>query len=195
MWPGRWRKWSFPFIAASLLIVACGDDPPDPEIQQAQTAIDAARAADASTYAHDDLTAAEQALAAARKAVTDRDYRLALTNALESRERAQAAAKDAGERKAAARQDVERTMRTVTGAVAQTRARLKTAEGARGASRLAAAKRAVDDADRAVQEARTAFDANDYSAAKAALDTANARLAVATRDVEPPAKPPGRARR
>src|SRR5262249_28300596 len=47
MWSGRWRRWCFPCIAACLFIVACGDDPPDREIQQAQTAIDAARAADA----------------------------------------------------------------------------------------------------------------------------------------------------
>ena len=73
---------------------ACGD-PPDKEMQQAQGAIDAARAAGADQYARDEFTAAEDALKRAHEAVDQRDYRQALNNALDARERAQTAAKEA----------------------------------------------------------------------------------------------------
>jgi Domain of unknown function (DUF4398) len=191
MFPGRARCGGLPFIiAASLIIVACGDDPPDREIQQAQSTIDAARSAGASEYAQTDLAAAEQALATARTAVGQRDYRLALTNALESRERAQAATKEAADKKIVARRDSDRALKETAAALAKMRGRLKTAETARLSKRvLASLRRTVDDADRAVQEARAAFDASDYPAVRTALDAANGHLAEATRDLETPARP------
>src|SRR6185436_8216588 len=91
------------FLVASLLTVACGDNPPQIEMQQAQSAIDAARTAGADEYAHDELAAAEGALVRARTAVEERDYRLALNNSLDSRERAQTAGAQAASQKAAAR--------------------------------------------------------------------------------------------
>ncbi|PYQ81492.1 MAG: hypothetical protein DMG01_03845 [Acidobacteria bacterium] len=68
-------------IVAAVTAAACGD-PPDKEIQQAQGAIDAAKAAGADLYARDELAAAEKAVKDANTAVNDRDYRLALNNAL-----------------------------------------------------------------------------------------------------------------
>ena len=78
-------------------LVACGE-PPDKEMHQAQGAIDAARAAGADTYAPDEFKAAVDALARAQDAVAQRDYRLALNNALDSRERAQNAARMGADR-------------------------------------------------------------------------------------------------
>ena len=72
--------------------MACGGEPPDKEMQQAQGAIDAARAAGADQYAHEEFAAAQEALTHANEAVEQRDYRLALNHALDSRERAQNAA-------------------------------------------------------------------------------------------------------
>ena len=185
-----------PFIAASIVAVACGDDAPDREIQQAQSAIDAAKTAGADEYAHDDVTAAEKALANAREAVGQRDYRLALTNALESRERAQTAAKEAADQRAVARTNTERTLRDTNTALARARGRLKTAENARiPAQALASPRQAVNDADRAVQEARAAFNAGDYGAAQRTLGAANTRLAAAIRDLDTPARLPARRRR
>src|SRR4051812_29536358 len=74
-------------VAWSLLFVwGCSGDPPDTEIRRAQTAIDQARAAGAERYARDEFVAAEDSLKQAHDAVTDRDYRLALTRALDSRD-------------------------------------------------------------------------------------------------------------
>src|SRR4030088_2953978 len=82
-------------IAVSILSTACRGDPPEKEMQQAQGAIDAARAAGADQYAREEFTAAEEALKHAREAVDQRDYRAALNAALDARERAQTAAKEA----------------------------------------------------------------------------------------------------
>jgi hypothetical protein len=192
----RRRGLALLLFTSTLLIAACGYGPPEKEIQQAQEAIVAARAAGADDYAHDELAAAEKALANARDAVSERDYRQALSNAVDSRERAQTAMTDAAAQKALTRAETERMLRATTAALAQAKARPKTTETSRGSSpALASLRLAIDAADRAVQEARTAFDRSDYLAAKRTLDAANARLAAATRDLEPPSASPSRRRR
>jgi len=119
-----------PRLAVSCLVacvvaltVGCGD-PPSKELHQAQGAIDAARAAGADSYATDEFSAAVDALARAEAAVAQRDYRLALSQALDSRERAQNAAKLAASQKAAVRSDAERLLAELTSAAALASARL-----------------------------------------------------------------------
>ena len=118
-------------------------------MQQAQSAIDAARAAGADEYAHDELAAAEGALARARTAVGQRDYRLALNNSLDSRERAQTAATQAASQKAAARADAERALEAAAATLAEAQARLKAAQTSGApARRLAAARRSIAAGDK-----------------------------------------------
>lgn len=149
-------------VVAALAGAACGT-PPDKEIQQAQGAIDAARSAGADQYAHDEFAAAEDALKRAHDAVTDRDYRLALNNALDARERAQNAIKEATDKKAAARATAERQLLDTMTALNDARAKLRAAETARAAPRvLAAARREIAASEDAVQKARAAFDGGDY---------------------------------
>src|SRR5262245_39537328 len=104
--PSLRRALSALAVLASLIAAACGS-PPDKELQQAQTAIDAARAAGADRFAAEEFSAAQAALGRANDAVAQRDYRLALSNALDARERAQTAAKDATGRMAAAKRAAE----------------------------------------------------------------------------------------
>jgi hypothetical protein len=154
-------------------------------MQQAQGAIDAARAAGADDYAHDEFMAAEGALKRAREAVEQRDYRLALNNALDSRERAQNAAKEAADQKTAARDEAQRALAAASTALAQTKAKLKAAEAARVAVRnLSDARRIVADGDKAVQEARASFDQGNYRAVTSAMTGSTARLAAADRDLD-----------
>src|SRR5689334_25094584 len=96
-------------VVAAIAGAACGD-PPDKEIQQAQGAIDAARAAGADQYARDEFTAALDALKRSHDAVEQRDYRQALNAALDARERAQTAAKQAVDAKATARADADKAL-------------------------------------------------------------------------------------
>src|ERR1041384_1104727 len=84
-------------IVAAVLMAGCGD-PPNKEMDQAQGAIDAARAAGADRYAATEYTAATDALKRAQDAVAQRDYRQALNEALDSREHAQNAAREAVQR-------------------------------------------------------------------------------------------------
>lgn len=176
--------------------LACGGDPPDKEMQQAQGAIDAARAAGADQYAREEFTAAQEALAHANEAVKDRDYRLALNYALDSRERAQNAAAMAADGKAKARVDADRAITAATAAVGDLAAKVKAAEAGRASSRaLAAARQALADSERGLQEARAAFDKGDYVTARTAAAAINAPAAAAIRNLESPPATPSRRRR
>jgi chromosome segregation protein len=182
-------------LVAALTTAACGD-PPDREIQQAQGAIDAAKAAGADLYARDELAAAEKALKDANSAVNDRDYRLALNNALDAREHAQTAAKQAADGKAAARSDADRLLRDAEAALADARTRLKAAEGARVPNRtLNDARRLIADGDAAVQKARAAFDQADYNAVGDIIAGTTTRLLATARDLETAATSGTRRRR
>jgi hypothetical protein len=110
-------------LVAVLVTISCAE-PPHKEMDQAQGAIDAARAAGAEQYAATEYTAATQALKQANDAVTERDYRLALNYALESREQAQNAARTAADTRAKLRGDVERSIAEAKALIAQAHARL-----------------------------------------------------------------------
>ena len=93
-------------------------------MQQAQIAIDAAIAADADQYAPTEMTAARDALKRAQEAVAARDYRLALNDALDGRDRAEAAARTASARKAEAQAGAERAIAAASAALAAAQAAL-----------------------------------------------------------------------
>ena len=167
---------SLAWLAAALLVSACAE-PPNKEMDQAQGAIDAARAAGAERYAAEEYTAATTALQQSHDAVAQRDYRLALNHALESRERAQNAAREAAETHARIRGEVERTMAEVAALLAQANGRLAAAEKARvprRALREAEATLAQVNAD--VQKAGAAMKADDYGAAQPALTGVKERI-------------------
>ena len=111
-------------LVAVLVAISCAE-PPHKEMDQAQGAIDAARAAGAEQYAATEYAAATQALKQANDAVTGRDYRLALNYALESREQAQNAARTAADTRAKLRGDVERSIAEAKALITQARARLE----------------------------------------------------------------------
>lgn len=163
-------------LLALVLLTACGT-PPHKEMDQAQGAIDTARAAGADRYAADEYKAAVDALRLANEAVDQRDYRLALNHALESREQAQNSARTAAASRARVRADVERANIEITTMLAQAQGRLTTAEKNRAARRAVVdARRAIDQARGDVQKAGAATQAEDYVAAQNALSTAKARL-------------------
>jgi hypothetical protein len=182
-------------LALSLTVASCGQ-PPDKEMQQAQGAIDAARAAGAEQYARDEFAAAQAALKRSQDAVAVRDYRLALNHALDSRERAQNAAKQAADGMAIARVEADRAIAAAAALVASAQTMLKGAEGRRAPARtLATARAAIARADRRVQEARAAFEKNDYAAVTTATTAATQELQVATKTLQPTQAPASRRRR
>jgi len=173
--------------------VACSE-PPNKEMNLAQGAIEAARAAGAERFATAELAAAIDTLKRSNEAAADSDYRQALNYALDSFERAQNAAKLAVEGRANARGEAER-------AVAQVATLLATAETRIKASPLPARSRnapqqTIDSAGKALQEARTALQKEDYLAVGGALEGVAAGLQAALTQIDtPPAAAPARRKR
>src|SRR5215467_11253655 len=162
-------------LTIGLTTTGCGDDPPTKELQQAQQAIDEARASGAARYSTEEFTAAEDAIKRAQAAVTGRDYRQALNDALDARDRAQNASKDTVDKKAKAKVDADRALHDAALEIVDARAKLRAAETAHRvpARTLVPVRRDITDAETHVQEARTAFDSGDYLSA---LQTLNASM-------------------
>lgn len=163
-------------VCAAIGAMACGD-PPTREMDQAQGAIDAARAAGADRYAVEEYQAAVTALKNAQEAVTQRDYRLALNHALDSRERAQAAARQAADQQAAQRSGAERRLSEVTAMLALANQRLIAAEAARVPRRSLLPPRAgILSAETSLQEAGTKITSGDYAESQQHLAQAAEQL-------------------
>jgi hypothetical protein len=174
-------------LAALLVLPACAE-PPNKELGQAQGALDAAKAAGAQQYAPAEYQTAADSLKAANDAVTQRDYRLALSNALDSRERAQNAARQAAETRARVRSEVERGMAEVAALNAQANARVAAAEKSRAPRRnLREAQQLLAGVNADVQKAGAAMQAEDYLAAQPALSGIKERIEQVLRLLEPPA--------
>jgi len=165
-------------LVVSLSSFACGGQPPTKEMQDAQTAIEAARAAGAERYASEEYAFAREAIQRAQAAVNQGDYRLALSSALDSRERAQLAAQQATTKKTAARVESENALVRVRALVATAKTRIDGAEADRAAAAgLAGPKSSLASAEQHVQEAGAAFAQEDY--VKANTETAAALQALA----------------
>lgn len=186
-----------PFILLIVLAAAACSEPPSREMHQAQGAIEAARAAGAEQYATDEFQAAVTSLRQAEQAVSERDYRLALDRALDSRERAQTAARLAASQKAAVRSDAERLLAATTSGLALAADRLKAAEAARTRTpAVQTLREAVAEARAAVEDAGKALAGENYLEARATLEGMPKRLEAAMQavTVTPPSRParPGR---
>ena len=163
-------------MLALVLLTACGT-PPHKEIDQAQGAIDAARAAGADRLATEEFNAAIASLKLANDAVGQRDYRLALNHALESREHAQNAARVAAETHGRLRGEVERSLAEITALIAQANGRLTTAERTRVTRRVVTdARQSLATANGDVQKAGAAVQAQDFAAAQKLLADAKQRI-------------------
>ena len=156
-------------ISALVLSAACSA-PPQKEIDRAQQAIDSARAAGADQYAPEAYAAALAALQQSHEAVDQRDYRLALSRAVDASDRAQEAATAAADGKSKARRESEAAVNTVNAALMHLESRVKVAEQAHVPPReLAPARNTIKDAEAALQKARTLLAAENYTAASQAV--------------------------
>lgn len=182
-------------LALVIVILSAGcSEPPNKEMNLAQGAIEAARAAGAERFATAELTAASAALTRANEAAAGDDYRLALNHALDSFERAQNAAKLAVEGRANARGEAER-------AIAQAATLLATAEtqmkaSALPARSLRAPQQTIVSAGNALQKARSALEKEDYLAVGPALEGVAAALQAALAQIDSAPQPaPARRKR
>jgi small-conductance mechanosensitive channel len=164
-------------LTLTVLLCAACSEPPQKEINRAQGAIDAARAAGADQYAAEAYKAATGALQQAHEAVEQRDYRLALSRALDANERALEAAKEAANGKARARSEVDNMLTMATASVQQLQTKLHAAEAAR-LPQLERSRKLRADAQRALQEARAAVKEGSYLTAMERLKDLPARIAA-----------------
>ena len=180
-------RWLGACLLAVCLVTACGGDPPNKEMDQAQGAIDAARAAGADRYSTTEFTAATDALKRAQDAVGQRDYRQALQEALDSREHAQNAAREAADSKAQLRAEVERDMAQIAALIAEANTRLAAASRSRIPRRtLDGSRKTLAAVDDNVQKAGAAMKADDYLSAKADLQGVREQITQATTALEGP---------
>jgi hypothetical protein len=186
--------------SAALLLVALAAGacaaPPSKEMDQAQGAIAAARAAGAEQYAADEYKAAVDALQRSEEAVAQSDYRLALNHALDASERAQNAAREAADTKAQVRGEAERTMAEVGTLLAQASIRLQAAQKARVPRRtLAAPTKALESIRKDVQKAGELMRTGDYLSARPLLQEIKNRIVKTTADLTAMTTQPQRRRR
>jgi len=171
-------------LCALIACAACSE-PPQKEIDRAQGAIDAARSAGADQYAAAEIGAATTSLQQAHEAVDQRDYRLALSRAVDANEHAQEAAKQAADGKARARSDAEIAIHSATTAIQQLQTKLKAAPTLRLAeSDLKPARQALSNGERAVQKARAALAKGSYLDAKAAVQGTTEAITEQIRDLD-----------
>lgn len=178
-------------LALVILLLSAGcAEPPSKEMHQAQGAIDAARAAGADRFAASELAAAADALKRSEEAVAAGDYRQALSHAIDSRERAQQAARVAVEGRADLRGQAERSVSEVATLLSRAQAQLKDPDIARANGRTLRAPRAtVTKMEKMLQEARSALASEDYAAVSKALNGAAAELQAALTQIDEVASP------
>ena len=189
-------RWFAPAILTLALTAGACAEPPNKEMDQAQGALDAAKAAGAEQYAVDEYRAAADALKRSHDAVAESDYRLALNHALDSRERAQNAARLAADGKAQVRGEADRTMLDVTGAIVQANARLEAARRARVPRRLLAAPaQEVATISEEVQKAREMLSTGNYLEARDLLQALKLRMQKTMAAIDGAVSPPSARRR
>jgi hypothetical protein len=164
------------FVIITILSASCAE-PPSKEMNQAQGAIDTARAAGADRFAAEEYTAATDALKRSEEAAATGDYRQALSHAIDSRERAQNAAKMAVDGRADARGHAERAIAEVATLLSRAQAQLAAAENAHLSPRILREPHAtVAAAGKRLQEARAALKSEDYPNVTQALNGAASQL-------------------
>ena len=190
-------RWLSPaFLTLTLAFAGGCAEPPNKEMDQAQGALDAAKAAGAEQYAADEYRAAADAQKRAHEAVAQSDYRLALNHALDSRERAQNAARQAANGKAQIRGEADRTMQEVTGLIVRANARLETARKARVPRRVVAAPaQEVATISEEVQKAREMLAGGNYLEARDMLARLKSRMQKTMDAIEKATAPPASRRR
>jgi hypothetical protein len=160
------RRAAYALVAFALVILSSCSEPPIKERHQAEGALAAARAADAAIYAPEPLQAAEAALVKYDEAVARRDYRQALSFAIDARDRAYEAAKLASNEKAAARSRAEKLTADVEALVKVANARLAGTTGPKLAPAAADRVRTtLRNATSVLQETRALVLRQDYRGA------------------------------
>ena len=161
----------------TLLVTLCAawlagcSAPPQKERDQADSAIAAAKAADAAEYAQSELQAAVASLVEYDRAVSNGDYRAALSHALSARDAAYHASRVAGERKAAARAEADRLIVDFDGQVMVAKSRLGGSPPPLSPAAASRTRATVNKHPKLLQEARSRLEKQDFKGVVALLES------------------------
>jgi len=184
------------FVILLALVLSGCSEPPQKEIDQAQAAIDAAKTAGADTYAADEYNAAVTALQKSHASVDQRDYREALNYAIDARQRATEAAKQAGIAKGHTKAAAEKLVTDCSTRISQLDTNIRVAEGAHvGPRDLRSARATLADAQNALQETRVAMEAGKYAEVLSSLTEVRRKLDAAMTAVDALRQRPPKRRR
>ena len=189
---------ALPVVVLSLAFLTACSTPPQKEVDLAQGALDAARAAGAEQYAPREMSAASATLRQAHEAIAQRDFRLALTRALDAHDRALEAAKAAAEGQVRAHAETDAAVTAARTAVQTLARRLELPDAAKLPKRdVDAARALLKTAQDDVQKAGAAAAAADYATARKAVEGLSVRIAeqMAALDAVAGKKPARPARR
>lgn len=163
-------------VVTALVLSGCSE-PPRKEIDQAQAAIDGAKSVGADAYAADDYNAAVTALQKSRDSVSQRDYREALSYAIDARQRAGDAAKQTWAAKTRTKVAADRLVTDCSVRVSQLDTDIRVAVGARVPPRdLRTARTTLADAENALQETRRSMNAGNYTEVVTSLTEVRRKL-------------------
>ena len=160
----------------TLLVTLCAawlagcSAPPQKERDQADSAIAAAKAAGGVEYAPEDLQKADASLVEYDRAVSNGDYRAALSHAISARDAAYHASRVAGERKAAARSDAERLIVDFRGQLMVARSRLGGSPPPLSPGAASRTRATVKGSAKLLQEAGSRLEKQDYKGVVALLE-------------------------
>jgi hypothetical protein len=173
-------------LAAVLVFAAAGcSEPPQKEIDQAQAAVEAARAAGAPAFATDEFNAAAAALDKARAAVDQRDYRQGLSYAIDARQRAQSAGRQAAEGKQRAQKAIEALYGEAATRATRLQTLIRDAEAAKPKVKdLRVPKATLAAARTTLQEVSTAITLGKYDEGSKSLTEVRGKLDTAITEVE-----------
>lgn len=173
------------FAVLVILGAAACSGPPQKEIDQAQSALDAARTAGADKYAATEYAAAAGSLQKAHEAVDQRDYHQALNYAIDARQRAQEASTAAPEGKAQARDAAVKEYDRTAARTNELQSRLREAEAARVPSKeLQGARATLANARKALQEASAMITAGNFEDVAKSLTDVRGKLDSAIQALE-----------
>jgi hypothetical protein len=172
-------------IACLLFLMAGCSEPPHKEIDQAQAAVDLARTAGAEQLAPEEYAAAAAGVQKARAAVDQHDYRLALSFAIDARQRAQDAVRQAAESRKRAQREIEALYDEVATRTNRLQTLLRDAEAARTKpAELRDARATLAQARKTLQEASTAITLGKFDQGSKSLTGVRGKLDTAIADLE-----------
>jgi chromosome segregation ATPase len=181
-----------PAVTCLLFVLVGCSEPPQKEIDQAQAAVDLARTAGADSLAAEEYAAATAGVQKARDAVDQHDYRLALSYAIDARQRAQDALGQAAAARKRAQSDIEALYGEIATRANRLQTLLRAAEAARAKPKdLRDPRATLAEARTALQEASTAITLGKFEQGSKLLTGVRGKLDAAIAELEKiPQRPP-----